>query len=429
MKSIIICGDAGVGKSSFINQVIGKNIAKVGEDVAGVTKDLSFCSGNLKGCPITLVDMPGFGDQDVNIAQLQAMWEKNLKSKRFNFLFYLVSGEEKRLNTNTLMMFKIINIVTEIQDNENFIVLVRTKCDNLPFKKSDYETNTMAYIGLLNKKLKEKNMSITKIKNYILTSTNHTSGIDKIYELIQTQKEFLFPVVPVTEKKIKNAAQIISETSGIPIVINQTVNYNNSKNYSNNSSTTETKYEYSSSCYHPNSIVVRKEKDNINEIFMKDLRIGDYVLSSKGTFEKVLTFSEYKGVETKIVKLVLKNIVDNSEKKEILLTEPHYVLTQRNGIRKKIPSRLVSVGDLLTGSKGSQFEVEKVLISEYFGDLVNARTSSSTIVVNEINCLCDAENDAGYLGHLLLVIADKMHENLPNYISRFGIKMRKIIGI
>lgn len=162
--NIIICGDAGVGKSSFINQVIGKNIAKVGEDVAGVTKDLSFCSGNLKGCPITLVDMPGFGDQDVNIAQLQAMWEKNLKSKRFNFLFYLVSGEEKRLNTNTLMMFKIINIVTEIQDNENFIVLVRTKCDNLPFKKSDYETNTMAYIGLLNKKLKEKICLLQKLK-------------------------------------------------------------------------------------------------------------------------------------------------------------------------------------------------------------------------------------------------------------------------
>lgn len=39
--SIVIIGAAGQGKSSLINLLVGKEIAKVGDDLDGVTKDIS----------------------------------------------------------------------------------------------------------------------------------------------------------------------------------------------------------------------------------------------------------------------------------------------------------------------------------------------------------------------------------------------------
>ena len=68
----MVIGAAGSGKSSLINLLMNKDIAKVGDDLDGVTKEITEYKTRLglNNLELVLYDVPGFGDIDVNLDEL-----------------------------------------------------------------------------------------------------------------------------------------------------------------------------------------------------------------------------------------------------------------------------------------------------------------------------------------------------------------------
>lgn len=90
---IPIMGPTGVGKSTFINYIAGREVAEVGHDLCSRTIQLcpiiidSSQSAPLNGGRLVLVDTPGFDDtcvDDTAILHSISLWLENMYHKKRN---------------------------------------------------------------------------------------------------------------------------------------------------------------------------------------------------------------------------------------------------------------------------------------------------------------------------------------------------------
>ena len=60
--TILIIGDTGVGKSTLINNLLWKDVAKEGNTVESETATIARYEGEVKSVPVVFYDTPGLGD-------------------------------------------------------------------------------------------------------------------------------------------------------------------------------------------------------------------------------------------------------------------------------------------------------------------------------------------------------------------------------
>lgn len=83
---ILVCGQTGIGKSSLVNSILGRELCSVGdpgrgrvegEEFAPETTHVTSVEGNLNGIIVTVWDSPGLQDRrDKDDVYLQEMYEK-----------------------------------------------------------------------------------------------------------------------------------------------------------------------------------------------------------------------------------------------------------------------------------------------------------------------------------------------------------------
>ena len=105
--NILICGPAGVGKSSFINQFLQEKIAKEGEGLA-VTHEITSYFHPIY--PIRIFDTPGFED-DHTVQMVQKTIEKfeqDIKDSKnhFDLILYFNQLKERSLFSSEIVLLK-----------------------------------------------------------------------------------------------------------------------------------------------------------------------------------------------------------------------------------------------------------------------------------------------------------------------------------
>lgn len=123
--NILICGRAGTGKSTFINEFLGNRRAKEGEGLSVTHKIVTFCHEKY---PINISDTPGFEDEYTlkKVKSLLDLYNKKLIDgrKKINLIIYLFPYSERSvlglelellenlMGYNTEIIF-VMNHVTE----------------------------------------------------------------------------------------------------------------------------------------------------------------------------------------------------------------------------------------------------------------------------------------------------------------------------
>jgi hypothetical protein len=78
-------------------------------------------------------------------------------------------------------------------------------------------------------------------------------------------------------------------------------------------------------------------------------------------------------------------------------------------------------------NRGNKFDLVEVVrietdISSY---LINLRTESGRVIVNDILCSTETKHDLGRFGQEILLLADKIHPKLPQKLNLIGNSIQK----
>jgi len=112
---IIVLGQAGAGKSSFVNAATGSNLA-VGQNLRGCTTDIQVAIGiapeNKSDCKVVFVDTPAFDielddNAEIKIKKQFEKWrKKTCTQKDVTGIIYLHKISENRINEPPLRRLK-----------------------------------------------------------------------------------------------------------------------------------------------------------------------------------------------------------------------------------------------------------------------------------------------------------------------------------
>ena len=121
--NILVCGRAGTGKSSFINNLLGERKAKEGEGLSVTHKIITY---TLNDFPITISDTPGF-ENDATVKEVKILLDKYNKKlidakKKVNLILYFFPYSDRSILSMELPILEsLIEYKTEILFVMNFV--------------------------------------------------------------------------------------------------------------------------------------------------------------------------------------------------------------------------------------------------------------------------------------------------------------------
>ena len=169
LPEFLLVGRSNVGKSSFINTILGrKNLART-SSTPGKTQTLNFYKANND---FYLVDVPGYGYASVNRAQQQKfgmMIEEYLEKREIlKRVFMLVDFRIKPTEDDVLMyqFLKYYNIP---------VTLILSKADKVGSSKH-----------IKNLEIIKKTIDLAVGDDYVIFSSETKKGRDKVLEIIES---------------------------------------------------------------------------------------------------------------------------------------------------------------------------------------------------------------------------------------------------
>ena len=161
--NILICGQAGVGKSSFINQFLREKVAKEGEGLSVTHEITNYIHPEF---PIRLYDTPGFENDDTvkMVTRTVEKFENDMKESKNHLDLVLYLNELKQRNFFSLEIDFIKYLLTQ---NKKIIFVVNDFKNN---KKSEQKKLMDTYKDSLTKIINTMESTVRERKDEILSN-------------------------------------------------------------------------------------------------------------------------------------------------------------------------------------------------------------------------------------------------------------------
>lgn len=158
-SEIVFLGRSNVGKSSLLNILLGKKLAK-SSATPGKTQLINFFGVEFVNddeiLPLVFVDLPGFGYAKVS-KEIKAKWEKNLleflqKRSAIKLFIHLRDARHPNLAQDD----EVLQFLTNLKRGDQEIITIFTKADKLTQSEIAKLKNSRAILSstLQNPKLK-----------------------------------------------------------------------------------------------------------------------------------------------------------------------------------------------------------------------------------------------------------------------------------
>jgi GTP-binding protein EngB required for normal cell division len=195
--NILLCGGTGVGKSTFINKIMGEKKAFTLKSISAATyRNNYYCH---KKYPIKIIDVCGFAEGNEgkdNLESIRSIYNKNLDNIIIDqsisdiFDFY----EDKRNNIHLLLYFNIYDgkldvipgelpVILEAIEKKIPIFFILNKCPDEVFEE-DNEELIKDLQGIINHA--RENTLYSDFKTYFINCLN-LKGFDKLLKAINEQ--------------------------------------------------------------------------------------------------------------------------------------------------------------------------------------------------------------------------------------------------
>lgn len=158
MQSIILVGKPNVGKSSLFNKIIRQRVA-ITSDIAGTTRDTNTREVNINDKKALLIDSGGLDESD----ELFRAVKKNTlaRAKSADIVLYMVDGKNYPDDEDKRLLYELLKL-------KKPTALVVNKIDS---QKDEQRAFEFAAFG---------------IKEIFFISTSHATGLDELYDWLET---------------------------------------------------------------------------------------------------------------------------------------------------------------------------------------------------------------------------------------------------
>ena len=227
--NILILGRTQVGKSTFINTLLGEKRAKEGYKGSSVTKNHLIY--HLDNIPLEINDIEGFtGEETINkVVEKIKMMQKRLGEKELHIVIYILNYDETTtvFNNNEYLIFKQL---TEKLDNTQFLFVctrskknvednkierIRESFYNMIEKGEESDENIMNKLGFLYY-CQKKDIYYEEIDNDIKKGIKE----EKFKEMNFFEKAYLKFKDYEREKKIEEIINIVLEKDKTLLFVN-----------------------------------------------------------------------------------------------------------------------------------------------------------------------------------------------------------------
>ena len=158
---VLVVGETGSGKSTLINNLLGKDVVPVGSTLESSTTTVVKYEVDVDGVPVALYDTPGLGDsrgckKDMNhLCQMKGI----LKRGYIRLVIYCLKLSETRMRDSLICMFEEYSKIG-VKWEQSLIAL--TFADNIPLSKKDKEKPGFEMGNFFNQRVAEMQKYVTK---------------------------------------------------------------------------------------------------------------------------------------------------------------------------------------------------------------------------------------------------------------------------
>ena len=260
-KIILVMGETGVGKSSFINSFSGKNKCKVGEDVTACTQDPQIVGTFKDGYNIYLIDTPGLNDGKGDFLNQKKI--KELKNcPRINTILISLRFNDTKLTNSIIKSLIFFMELFPAKDFWDHVLIIRT----WSFSKINEGKLLKGICGdkLLSDFMKSRKIEQPKyLKEFFVDSYGNTNDKNKVFKEILNEIKQMHPIFGEVFVRTEEECEEITKNNQKYIHI-KTMTFTTYVDFNGQKDTKYDEYNEEYSVENENPVIrVEREKTNI----------------------------------------------------------------------------------------------------------------------------------------------------------------------